>query len=219
MNYEIEEVTLHRGYSQHSIENLEYAYTDYSILISYRVAKAIRPEMQWSENTTITVTTEKQIPSHPPKTFENAFELLPNNRVYIYWQPLDRGKWNGDELKYEIIQLHTHATIIEQPPTTRHSATVYDIFANEFRIYSANELGRSTNYSVIKIKNEEERIPFARRMVKFVENGLYTLKWHLPENSTNYLSTIIICEQIDDQQSVCQVKLIVLNCILILYFN
>lgn len=203
-------MTLYRGYTQYTIDNLLYSNAEYIITILYRVAKALRPEMQWSEITTISVLTDKQIPNHSPTAFESSYELMPNNKVYIYWQRLDRQFWNGDDLKYEITHVqgpHTYVSIIAKPSTTRLSATVDENHANEFKIYSTNEIGKSLNYSIIKIRNEQDRIPFARRMVKFVENGLYTLKWYLPGNSTQYMSMIIVCDQIDDQQNVCQVEL------------
>ncbi|XP_076307013.1 cytokine receptor-like isoform X2 [Tachypleus tridentatus] len=179
------------------IDKTEYTLTDlipyvrYDIQLRCRSSKADpNLEMMWSEFTVIYCRTDPDVPYLIPETRKGAFEqtILHFQRIItLYWKPVPKENYNGEDFHYLIEYLVVHTSRPKRSVTIQKvegSLTKYTFhhmalkIPYTFILYSVNKEGRSDRSSEIFVDSVERIIPRPANItaVSFA-NGTYKLEW------------------------------------------
>ncbi|XP_022241452.1 cytokine receptor-like isoform X2 [Limulus polyphemus] len=169
-------------------------YTRYDIQLRCRSSKADpNLEKMWSEFTIILCRTDPDVPYLIPDTRKDAFEqtiLHFERRITLYWKPVPKESYNGEDFYYVIECLIDHTSHPKQSIRVQKvegSLTKYTFDHLELKIpykfilYSVNKEGQSDRSSEIFVDSVERIIPRPANItaVSFA-NGTYKLDWDYP---------------------------------------
>ncbi|KAL7307372.1 hypothetical protein TKK_0000559 [Trichogramma kaykai] len=198
-----------------NLTGLKYANSIYDVRVYVKSAVAESDEM-WSNFSGITFRTPATVPGQPPITDFGSFEVTDGNNasrdVYLYWQSIPPYLENGDNFRYQVINVMENKRKVHLVPneTTRTYAKFRGLSMNNnynFEIVSTNAVGALEIPANIFVPSKENlpKEPVAFTKIAF-DNGLYELSWKPPVSGladiNNY--TIFWCENDRDRPYQCQ---------------
>lgn len=190
--------------------DLEYAHTWYDIKIRSKISAGENIEKMWSPwSPALQVKSKQRLPDFPPEINQGAFNILPNDDVYIYWKNVSQCRENGESFTYSV-----EASSQNSPPTelkgtyavyrknkhlAEHGATV--------RIKSKNSQGLSALPSELRIPSKADRVKGPKNLQKRLKNGTYIISWTPPDNVTDIESyTVFWCTSKTEGENKCNDK-------------
>lgn len=194
----------------HVIE-LEYAYTWYDIKIRSKISMAENIEKMWSPwSNALQVKSKPRLPDFPPEINHGAFNILPNDDVYVYWKDVPQCSHNGDNFTYSVVASgqnggspselkETYAVYRKNKPLADHGASI--------KIRSENSVGLSGDSSVLSIPSKAKRVKGPKNLQKRLKNGTYILTWTPPEEVIDITSyTVFWCTSKTEGENKCNDK-------------
>lgn len=194
----------------HAIE-LEYAYTWYDIKIRSKISAAENIEKMWSPwSHAVQVKSKPRLPDFPPEISDGAFNILPNDDVYIYWKDVPSCQRNGDNFNYSVVASGQNGG---SPTELKETYAVYRKNKNlaergtTVRIKSGNSEGLSALPSEIIIPSKYERVRGPKNLQKRLKNGTYIISWLPPDDITEIVSyTVFWCTSKTEGENKCNEK-------------
>jgi cytokine receptor domeless len=191
--------------------DLEYAYTWYDIKIRSKISMAENIEKMWSPwSQALQVKSKPRLPDNPPEINVGAFNILPNDDVYIYWKDVPQCRHNGDNFTYNVLATgqtggsptelkDTYAVYRKNKNLAEHGASV--------RIKSQNSVGIYDLPSQLIIPSKSDRVKGPKNLQKRLKNGTYIITWAPHENVTDIESyTIFWCTSKTEGENKCNDK-------------
>lgn len=192
--------------------DLEYAYTWYDIKIRSKISAGENIEKMWSpwSETALQVKSKPRLPDFPPEIDQGAFNILPNDDVYVYWKDVPECRHNGDSFTYSVVASgqnggsptelkDTYAVYRKNKNLAEHGASV--------RIKSENPIGLSALPSELRIPSKAERVKGPKNLQKRLKNGTYIITWTPPDNVTDIESyTVFWCTSKTEGENKCNDK-------------
>lgn len=178
----------------YKIKNLEFSYESYVIEVYGKIVpqniESKRDE--WKKSISGTFRTAPRAPMEPPTTEIDAFSLIENDKIGIFWTKIPYYKQNGENFRYVIKTANRSiVTLIQQYESWAKFECRTICSDLIFEIYSENKMGRS-NASIVYVPSGLLPPPMNIINRKISRNS-YELLWTPPNNTipTNY--TILSC--------------------------
>lgn len=193
----------------HALTNLPYANTWYDCRVLLRVKDAEDTTDMWSNYGSHVFVTESRIPDRPPHTDIGSFSFTDSGHVFIYWKQLLKSEYNGPNLRYITVDANNTNLSSESELTyvrLEHTDTNKMGQPLNLRIYSKNKLGKSVNYSIVRIPAIQDRCypPTKIRKVR-QDNETYDLSWEAPVEEPKITSyTVFWCEPNNESPTDCK---------------
>lgn len=194
----------------HVLKNLPYAHAWYDVRVSLKVKDAKNLDEMWSNYTFYNFQTSKRIPDNPPMTDIGAFSFTASGHIFIYWKALQESEYNGNNMHYDVIEVHN--TTIKPKLVEKTLAKFEQFDANtmtkslNFRIYSENDVGKSNFASSIQVPAVRDRCEPPTNIKKIrVNSTTYNLSWVAPFHGPKVTSyTVFWCESANESPSHCK---------------
>ncbi|XP_059175997.1 uncharacterized protein LOC131955766 isoform X2 [Physella acuta] len=165
------------------------AFTDYRVVVTGVAAGG------GGMTSTLHFTTSKAVPASPPKldVFNHMWMWSNHSRqgqvsLWILWQPLPQSAIGGSNISY-VISFNNEAPITTN---NSHVRKVFEHLPNKpltFRIWSANEIGKSLNFTEITLHTTKGASP-ARMVVNYLDTQ--TMVAHLRLRGQRNLTKVAI---------------------------
>ncbi|XP_013789401.1 uncharacterized protein LOC106473261 [Limulus polyphemus] len=183
-------------------------YIKYEIQVHCQSSK-VDPKVEdmWSEFKQISCRTNPDVPYLIPIIRKEAFEqniMHLERSITLYWQPVPKENYNGQEFYYMIVCQNDHASYSDSIISMKRlegSVTTYRFdhlelnMPYKFILYSINKEGRSENSSEIFVDSRENVIPKPTNItvINYV-NGTHKLQWSYPKEEVPVTSyTVFWC--------------------------
>lgn len=179
----------------------------------------------WSNVTETEFQSGSRTPDTPPASEIGAFDVDDNHNVYVYWKKLNTLYENGPHSRYTV------EVAVDDVPTAQslYSTTIKAVYRQSirkenatlsFRIRSQNDVGYSSDATIIKVPEKGRRCLDVKYVKKLVDNvngtRTYTLSWSPRDDDkicelTSY--TVFWCNATNEAANQCDVY------IFSIYFN
>ncbi|RWS16955.1 uncharacterized protein B4U79_16215 [Dinothrombium tinctorium] len=182
-------------------------FTKYEIKLRCRMSNLSSSE-KWSNFVQLTTSTKKDVPYISPKFTLGAYEISEMNythrKIKIYWSPVSEEHYNAPEFYY-LLYFYTpnkHSSTVHEvrvdPSHWTYSLPLRNTDMYQFKIYSVNSEGHSSEFSTLVV-DSQPRLPEKPRDVAvfYYGNMRYEVRWSGESNSHSVASyTVFWCSNL-----------------------